>query len=101
MKFRGIIGPRPGSQVPTVDEDSVGGARTTAIDSETGGAKADVSSTVAAGGSGSPSVDEKAPGFAGDGAPQEPQKELQYGVQLAEATLKVWSRNHLIAAYIM
>jgi hypothetical protein len=28
-------------------------------------------------------------------------KELQFGVQVAEATLQVWSKWHLIAAYAM
>ncbi|KAK6215854.1 hypothetical protein LQW54_004034 [Pestalotiopsis sp. IQ-011] len=28
-------------------------------------------------------------------------KELQFGVQVAEATLQVWTKEHLIAAYIM
>lgn len=28
-------------------------------------------------------------------------KELQFGVQAAEATLQVWTKNHLIAAYIL
>lgn len=28
-------------------------------------------------------------------------KELQFGVQAAEATLQVWTKEHLIAAYIL
>jgi hypothetical protein len=28
-------------------------------------------------------------------------KELQFGVQAAEATLQVWTKEHLIAAYVL
>lgn len=31
----------------------------------------------------------------------EEKKELQFGVQAAEATLQVWTKEHLIAAYIL
>lgn len=33
--------------------------------------------------------------------PVDEKKELQFGVQVAEATLQVWSKHHLIAAYIL
>ncbi|KAI1084955.1 hypothetical protein F5B20DRAFT_121463 [Whalleya microplaca] len=96
MKFRGILGSKAGSQVPVVDETA---ARTTGVDAEAARAKPNVISETTAE-PGSPnhqdgSFNEK------DIEVPTPTEELQYGVQLAEATLKVWTRNHLIAAYVL
>ncbi len=100
MKFRGIIGLKAGTQVPVVDEKT---ARSTGTDAEAGGDKTNITSAAAEPGSSTPpengSFNEKN-GVLAD-QPPAPAKELQYGVQLAEATLKVWTRNHLIAAYVM
>lgn len=38
---------------------------------------------------------------ASDSSDNAPAKELQFGVQVAEATLQVWKKEHLIAAYVM
>ncbi|ORY64782.1 uncharacterized protein BCR38DRAFT_341994 [Pseudomassariella vexata] len=84
MKFRGgILGLKANkNQAPEIAEDDTGHSTgNDAVDTETG-AKSGVPSTDA-------------------NSNQEKEKELQYGVQAAEATLKVWSKNHLIAAYIL
>lgn len=103
MKFRGLIGPRSGSHVPEVDETS---ARTTGTDAETAGIKANATdNAITEPGSSTPhgdgSFDEKNGAVADNGIESLPVEELQYGVQLAQATLKVWSRNQLIAAYVL
>lgn len=100
MKFRGIIGPRAGSHAAELDKTS---ARTTGTDAEAAGAKGNATSAVEPDSStpvDNGSFDEKNGALADNGV-EEPAKELQYGVQLAKATLQVWTRNHLIAAYIL
>ncbi|KAI1253319.1 hypothetical protein MGN70_005527 [Eutypa lata] len=102
MKFRGLIGPRAGNHVAEFDDTT---ARTTGTDAEAGpGAKGNVTSAVGEPESSTPldngSFDEKKAGVADNGS-GEPAEELQYGVQLARATLQVWTRNHLITAYIL
>ncbi|OTB07724.1 hypothetical protein M426DRAFT_53055 [Hypoxylon sp. CI-4A] len=95
MRFRPTLGPRAGSQAPVVDTTD---ARATGIDSEAGAKSNIVSETTAHDGSlQDSSLNEK---HVADGT-QEPQQELQYGVQLAQATIQVWTREHLIAAYIL
>lgn len=93
MKFRGgWLGPKTGSHAAELDPTS--NATSTAIDSER-------SPSV----KGTPSVGEKMQGPPHEDSSTESDveqhKSLQYGVQVAEATLKVWTRKHLIAAYIL
>lgn len=86
LKFRGgIIGPKnTGANVPVVSEKPHDAENPqVGTDKE---ASPNVNGAGAAGSEQS-SVDE--------------QKELQFGVQVAEATLQVWTKQHLIAAYIM
>lgn len=92
MKFRGgWLGTRTGSS--EVERDPTN-ASTTATDAEAPSAHQ---------GSVSTPVDEKTQGpvTAGNESDEETKKSLQYGVQVAEATLKVWTKKHLIAAYIL
>ncbi|RYP44566.1 hypothetical protein DL768_008985 [Monosporascus sp. mg162] len=101
MKFRGILGPRAGIQVP-VDKENLA-AQSTGTDAEAGVVKTSGTATVAK--PESPSSPDRASLNERDGIGADQNageaKELQYGVQLAEATLKVWTKNHLIAAYIL
>ncbi|KAH8594980.1 siderophore iron transporter-like protein mirB [Bisporella sp. PMI_857] len=91
MKFRGgLLGLRPGSQVPVVEETH---GHTTSSDAEAGTKRDEITPTAEGETAVADSLDEK------NGV--EHRKELQYGVQAAEATLKVWTRNHLITAYVL
>ncbi|PKS04877.1 hypothetical protein jhhlp_008241 [Lomentospora prolificans] len=83
LKFRGLIGPKlAGSDKPEIaDRQTDAEGHATGIHGEK---HADQSVTAADGSDNS--INEK--------------RELQFGVQAAEATLQVWTRNHLIAAYL-
>ncbi|KAJ0109240.1 hypothetical protein J7T55_009571 [Diaporthe amygdali] len=106
MKFRGgILGFRSSGKTPVVEET----AHSTGKDAEAG------LKTTAAANVNSPdapvspdrgwTLDEKTQDPAERGSPSseedEPIKQLQYGVQLAEATLKVWTRKDLVTAYAL
>ena len=99
MKFRGgIVGLKFSSQASAVEETG----HSTGTDAETGLKTSTVTDVVEP--EAGRSLDEKAGGIAGSGSQSSedgPAKELQYGVQLAEATLKVWTMEHLILAYIL
>jgi hypothetical protein len=91
MKFRGgLLGLRPGSQVPVVEETH---GHTTSSDAEAGTKRDEITPTAEGEIAVADSLDEK------NGV--EHRKELQFGVQAAEATLKVWTKNHLITAYVL
>lgn len=99
MKFRGgVIGFRSGGQTSSVERTS----QSTGTDAEIGLKNFDPKTTTT-----SPdgaSIDEKIRDSAIAGShPTEdgPVQELQYGVQLAEASVKVWTKEHLILAYIL
>lgn len=106
MKFRGgILGFRSSGKTPVVEET----AKSTGKDAEAG------LKTTATANVNSPdtpvspdrgwTLDEKTQDPAERGSPSseedEPIKQLQYGVQLAEATLKVWTRKDLVTAYAL
>ncbi|CAI4215650.1 unnamed protein product [Parascedosporium putredinis] len=83
IKFRGLIGPKlAGSDIPeVVGKQNDTEARSTGISGEKASDQV-FNATEAS----ETSDDEK--------------RDLQFGVQAAEATLQVWTRQHLIAAYI-
>ncbi|ROV98294.1 hypothetical protein VSDG_04442 [Cytospora chrysosperma] len=99
MKFRGgVIGFKSGGQASAVERT----VQSTGTDAETGLKKNEPGTTISANGGGS--IDEKKGDTSESGSqPAEdgPVKELQYGVQLAEASVKVWTKEHLILAYIL
>lgn len=84
IKFRGLIGPKlAGSDIPeVVGKQNDTEARSTGISGEKTSDQV-FNATEAS----ENSDDEK--------------RDLQFGVQAAEATLQVWTRQHLIAAYIL
>ncbi|KUI62142.1 Siderophore iron transporter mirB [Cytospora mali] len=98
MKFRGgVIGFKPRSEASAVEKT----AQSTGTDAEIG-VKTEPDTSISP--TGGKSLDEKI----GDNGESDshsledrPAKELQYGVQLAEASVKVWTREHLILAYIL
>ncbi|KAK9416610.1 putative Siderophore iron transporter-like protein [Seiridium unicorne] len=84
LKFRGLIGPKNiGADVPVVQEKQPD------AEGQQHGADKELDPAVNATGateSSQNSLNE--------------QKDLQFGVQAAEATLQVWTKQHLIAAYL-
>jgi hypothetical protein len=90
LKFRGLIGPKNVGHDVTVQEkqNDTEGQPQGVLGTDNNDKELDPTVQPAgATGSSASSVEEK--------------KELQFGVQVAEATLQVWTREHLIAAYIM
>ncbi|KAI1842512.1 hypothetical protein JX265_012676 [Neoarthrinium moseri] len=85
LKFRGgLLGPKnTGSEVPVVSEKQNDAEGQLPQDKETYPGV----NTAATFASASDSDDEK--------------KDMQFGVQVAEATLQVWTKEHLIAAYVL
>lgn len=86
LKFRGLIGPKiRASEKPTIAEKQSDVA-------EPGSApfSKEMDPTVHPTDNGSPSE-----------ASIEEKKDLPFGVQVAEATLQVWSKQQLIGAYIL
>lgn len=100
MKFRaGKLGTKFGAV--TAERDN--GATTTATDGEKQPTAA-VDGSITANSSSGDEQGLTPPGEKGlteAEAAIEHEKSLQFGVQVAKATLQVWSRNHLIAAYIL
>lgn len=99
MKLRGgVIGFKSGGKASAVERT----AQSTGTDAETGLKNSEPATTISPNGGGS--IDEKKGDISESGSqPAEdgPVKELQYGVQLAEASVKVWTKEHLILAYIL
>ncbi|KAF4122831.1 transporter [Geosmithia morbida] len=94
MKFRGgWLGTKTAAERD-------GAAVTSGIDATTQPVAAAEGGVVTYGDEKSPSGHPKTGEHASD-SDAESERSLQYGVQVAEATLQVWSRNHLIAAYIL
>ncbi|KAF2998780.1 hypothetical protein E8E14_006600 [Neopestalotiopsis sp. 37M] len=90
LKFRGLIGPKNVGHDVTVQEkqNDTEGQPQGVLGTDNNDKELDPTVQPAgATGSSASSLEEK--------------KELQFGVQVAEATLQVWTREHLIAAYIM
>jgi len=85
LKFRGIIGPKlAGSDKPEIaDKQTDFEGQSTAFDGEKNAGQ---------------NVDS---GETSDTSTTSEKRDLQFGVQAAEATLQVWTRNHLIAAYLL
>lgn len=106
MKFRGgILGFRPSGKTPIVEET----AQSTGNDAEAGlktNATANVNSSDTpvppeADRAFNEKTKDPAENRSHSSGDDEPIKQLQYGVQLAEATLKVWTMQHLIMAYAL
>lgn len=87
LRFRGLIGPKIGAVGVPVVADQGNDAEKQAA--QAGDKETDPGVTSTAG------ADESSDSNSGE------VKELQFGVQAAEATLQVWTKNHLIAAYIL
>lgn len=93
MKFRGgVLGLKFTGKEPAVAET----AQTTGNDAET----ANISEAKQPDQSSSP-VDNEKDGVHTDDSSSEDSKPMQYGVQLAEATLKVWTPKELYFAYVL
>lgn len=86
LKFRGLIGAKSiGSDVPVVQEkqQDAEGTPGGVVDKE-------LDPTLRAAGT-----------TASSGSSNDEKKDLQFGVQVAEATLQVWTKEHLILAYLL
>lgn len=90
IKFRGLIGPKSaGASAPVVQEK-----QHDAEGQQPGADKELNDPTINPAGHTGSSV-------TSDEAATEDKKEMQFGVQVAEATLQVWTKEHLIAAYVL
>lgn len=90
IKFRGLIGPKiAGTSSPAVQEkqNDAEGQRQPSTGKELNDPAVNA-------------ADRTGSSLNSDEAATEEKKDLQFGVQVAEATLQVWTKEHLIAAYV-
>lgn len=97
MKFRrGLFGSQPRGRGSVVETT----VQSTGTDAETGTKMNNIEPETRVA---SNDLDEKTGDMAVPGAELQegPEKDVPYGVQLAQATLKVWTKEHLILAYVL